>query len=70
MATVDIKQMNGVVEPMDMKEPTQNNGEVIDDDQVDDTYHGQFTRNDRRDMARMGKAQELKVTTSPATQCC
>ena len=70
MATDDIKQMRGVVDPMDMKDPRQNNSDVIDDDQVDDTYHGQFTRNDRRDMTRMGKAQELKVTTSPATESC
>jgi hypothetical protein len=35
------------------------------DDEVDD-YHGakslSFTRNDRKDMARMGKTQELRVS--------
>ena len=33
----------------------------IDDEGADDSYHGQFTRNDRRDMGRMGKVQELRV---------
>ncbi|KAA6408204.1 MAG: amino acid transporter [Lasallia pustulata] len=32
----------------------------VHDDEVDDSYHGQFTRNDRRDMGRMGKVQELR----------
>ena len=36
------------------------------DEAVDDSYHGQFTRNDRRDMGRMGKVQELKVGTVPS----
>ena len=34
----------------------------VHDDEVDDSYHGQFTRNDRRDMGRMGKVQELRVS--------
>jgi hypothetical protein len=33
---------------------------IGDDDIVDDGYHGQFTRKDKRDMQRMGKVQELK----------
>ena len=34
----------------------------VDDEGADDSYHGQFTRNDRRDMGRMGKVQELRVS--------
>ena len=36
----------------------------VHDGEIDDSYHGQFTRNDRRDMDRMGKVQELRVGTT------
>lgn len=45
------------------KVPRQFELDGIHDDEVDDSYHGQFTRSDRRDMGRMGKVQELKVGT-------
>ena len=43
------------------KIPCQFELDGVNDAEVDDSYHGQFTRNDRRDMGRMGKIQELKV---------
>ena len=39
---------------------------IDEDGDLNDTYHGRrgFTRNDRKDMGRMGKLQELRVSQS------
>lgn len=50
------------------KVPEQFELDGIHDDEVDDSYHGQFTRNDRRDMGRMGKVQELRVRIMTSNQ--
>lgn len=44
--------------------PTQAQFDGVDDEWVNQSYHGQFTRNDQRDMGRMGKIQELKASAT------
>ena len=61
LVAIDVLQKEAAAPEIGKEFSAQQQLDLMDDEI--DSYHGSFTRNDRRDMGRMGKVQELKAST-------